>query len=169
MNGVRPRYAQRRFDHDAARELRARGWRIQAIADQFGVNTRTISVVCKGVVCPVDHRSMVGKANLLVAIRRQIATSDAKRAGARQLFSTTKMSLTEIACATGYSPATVRDVCRGLKRPEGLVRRGPGPGVVPAWVPQWHWADYRRHRRLYGEQKAASLAREAKREASSCA
>jgi hypothetical protein len=44
--------------HEEARKMRSEGSSLQAIADKFGVTNARAWQVCKGIVCPVDHRAM---------------------------------------------------------------------------------------------------------------
>lgn len=46
-----------RFDHAEARRRRALGAKVTDIARALGVSAASVSRVCEGVVCPVDHRA----------------------------------------------------------------------------------------------------------------
>ncbi len=46
-----------RFDHAEARRRRAAGEKVADIGRTLGVSAASVSRVCEGVVCPVDHRA----------------------------------------------------------------------------------------------------------------
>lgn len=162
--------SERKLDYAAARELRARGWRIQAIADHFGCSYTTACHGVKGVKSPIDHRSENGRKSLGKVLERQAARSCALKAEIKRLY-LEGLTQRDIAIRLSIADCTVSKAVRPIKRPKEPIKprvykTRRKERLVPLWVPDWFNEDYRRLSRLYGEEAAASKARAAKREAS---
>lgn len=91
-----------RIDKTECRALRAEGWTLDRLRARYGVSRPRVSMVCKGVVCPVDH---IGRAGRELGARATEAAAVRKKR-IRALYAAGQAPKV-IAHSTGLSLSTV--------------------------------------------------------------
>lgn len=158
-----------KVNKEEARALCAQGWKIKDIAAHQGCDPSRVSLACRGVERPKEHRTDPG-GNLPKANAEKMRISAERREIARSLRAQ-GMTIMEIVAQTGFGRHQVARYCKGLTIRGRVDLSGKFHGrTIPQWV---HDAglveDFRDVKREFGEFAAASHCRRLKAEAMRCA